>query len=73
MELERLREVSNVVDIEAVLALVPAAMRRYRAMVADLGNAPIDMGRAREMLREALGTIPVRPGRDGVPIALLAL
>ena len=72
-ELERLEGAGKVVDLEAVLARVPAAMRRYREMVADLGDAPIDIGRAREVLREALGAIPVRPGADGVPVAQLAL
>jgi site-specific DNA recombinase len=72
-ELERLRGHSKVVDVDAVMKLLPAAVDRYRAMVEDLGNSGIDMQRARETLREMLGTIPVRPGADGVPIAELGL
>jgi hypothetical protein len=55
------------------MKLLPGAIGRYRAMVEDLGNSGIDMQRARETLREMLGTIPVRPGADGVPIAELGL
>jgi hypothetical protein len=63
----------KVVDAKAILKLLPAAIGRYRALVEDLGNSRIDMQRARETLREMLGTIPVRPGADGTPIAELAL
>jgi hypothetical protein len=42
-------------------------------MVADIGNAPIDRDRGRAILKGIAGTIPVRPGADGVPVALLAL
>jgi site-specific DNA recombinase len=71
--LERLREGSKVIDAKAILKLLPAAIGRYRALIEDLGNSRIDMQRARETLREMLGTIPVRPGADGTPIAELAL
>jgi site-specific DNA recombinase len=70
---ERRLASSQLTNVSAVLELLPAALRGYREMVNDLGNAPIDVGRAREVLREALGTIPVRPGPDGVPVAELAL
>jgi hypothetical protein len=72
-ELERLRTESKVVDVKAIMKLLPIAIARYRAMVEDIGNSGIDMQRARESLREMLGMIPVRPGADGVPIAELAL
>jgi DNA invertase Pin-like site-specific DNA recombinase len=72
-ELERLRNQSKVVDVKAIMKLLPVAIGRYRAAVEDLGNIGIDMQRARETLREMLGTIPIRPGCDGVPIAELSL
>jgi site-specific DNA recombinase len=72
-ELEQLREDSKVVDVKAIMKLVPAAIARFRALIEDLGNSGVDVQRARETLREMLGIIPVRPGADGVPIAELAL
>ena len=42
-------------------------------MVADLGNAPIDIEQGREIIRSVADKIPVRPGADGVPIAELLL
>jgi hypothetical protein len=40
-ELERLRSAGKVVlDLHAVIAALPSAVRRYGAMVADLGNTP---------------------------------
>jgi len=64
---------SRVVDAEAVLTAIPAAVQRYRAMVADLGNAPIDVASGREVIRGIVATIPIRPGTDGVPVAELGL
>jgi hypothetical protein len=72
-ELDRLRAANKVIDVKGVLAAVTAAIRRYRQMVTDLGNAPIDIPRAREMIRGIVDRIPVRPGADGVPVAQLAL
>lgn len=72
-ELEELRHAAKIVDVDAVLALMPAAVKRSREMVSDLGNAAIDVAQAREVVREMVGTIPVRQGADGVPVALLAL
>jgi hypothetical protein len=68
-----LRDQSKVVDVKAIMKLLPAAIGRYRAIVEDLGNSGIDVQRDRETLREKLGVILVRPGPDGVPIAELAL
>jgi hypothetical protein len=49
------------VDLDAALGVLPRAIARYRAMVADLGNAVIsDMERAREAIREAVGEIKYR-------------
>jgi hypothetical protein len=73
-ELEHLRAASKVIDVEAIIAAIPAAVMRYRALVADLGSkSPIDIARAREMIRDIADRIPVRPGDDGVPVAELAL
>jgi site-specific DNA recombinase len=72
-EVERLRASSNVLDVKKLLDALPAAVQRYRTMVADLGNAPVDRDHAREVIRSITGTIKVRPGTDGVPVAMLAL
>ena len=48
-------------------------MTRHRQVVADLGNAPIDIEQGREIIRSVADKIPVRPGADGVPIAELLL
>ena len=61
------------IDTNAALALLPAAVKRYRAMVASLEDSGIDVNQAREVLREMLGEIRVRPERDGVPVAECAL
>ena len=60
-ELQKLKDEEVVVDAAAVMAAIPAAVARYRAMVEDLGNAPIDMGAAREVLKEMVGEIRLRP------------
>ena len=44
-ELERLRAESKVVDVKAIMKLLPAAIGRYRALVEDLGNSGIDSNR----------------------------
>ena len=41
------RSATKVVDLKAVMAALPAAVARYREMVADLGKAPIDIERGR--------------------------
>ena len=71
-KLERLKSASRVINVDMALATVTAAVARYRAMVMDLGNAPIDIAQAREVIREIADRIPVRPGVDGVPVAELA-
>jgi site-specific DNA recombinase len=60
-ELLKLKDEDVVVDAAAVMAAIPAAVARYRAMVEDLGNAPIDIGAAREVLKEMVGEIRLRP------------
>jgi hypothetical protein len=59
------------------LTAIPAAVERYRKLAAVLGsNTPglnIEAGRGREIIRCVAGKIPVKPGKDGVPVALLAL
>lgn len=68
-ELERLRAATKVIDVEAILAVLPVAVARYREMVENLGSSPIDVEQAREVIREITDRIPVRPGDDGVPVA----
>ena len=41
-ELDRLRAESKVVDVQAIMKLLPEAIGRYRAMVEDLGNSGIE-------------------------------
>jgi site-specific DNA recombinase len=72
-ELERLRSAATTVDLKSVLAVIPAAIERYRQMAEDIGSAPIDIERSREIIRSIANRIPVRPGDDGVPIAELSL
>lgn len=49
-------------------------MARYRELVENLGGkSPIDIDRAREVIRQIADRIPVRPGKDGVPVAELSL
>jgi hypothetical protein len=71
-ELERLRAAAKVVDIEAILAAIPGAVARYREIVQDLGNSPVDIAQAREVIGGIADRIPVRPGEDGVPVAHVA-
>lgn len=71
-DLSRLTEPAPVVGIEAALQRLPEAVNRYRAMVADLGNAPIDRGRTREIVRGLLGDIRIAP-RDGYLVAKMGL
>jgi hypothetical protein len=73
VELERLRAAAKIVDVKAIMAGIPAAVVRYREMVSNLGNSPIDVERGREIIRGVTDRIPVRPGPDGVPIAELSL
>jgi hypothetical protein len=49
------------------MKLLPVAIGRYRATVEDLGNSGIEMQRARETLREMLGTHPAKAGRRWRP------
>ena len=62
------------IDVKALMAAIPAAMARYRELVAKLGSkTPMDIEQAREVIRSIADRIPVRPGEDGVPVAELAL
>jgi hypothetical protein len=73
-ELERLRAANKVIDLAAILAAVPVAVARYRDLVEGFGTGtPVNIEQAREVIREIAGRIPVRPGKDGVPIAELSL
>jgi hypothetical protein len=63
-----------VIDVKAVMAAIPAAVARYRELVAKVGSkTPMDIEQAREVIHSIADRIPVRPGEDGVPVAELAL
>ena len=49
------------VEVTDASKRLPEAVARYRAMVSDLGRAPIDVERGREALREILGQVTVSP------------
>lgn len=73
-ELERLRAAVKLIDVKAVMTAIPAAVARYRELVAKLGSkTPIDIEQARQVIRSIADHIPVRPGEDGVSVAELAL
>jgi hypothetical protein len=72
-ELSTLREQEVVVDAAAAMAAIPVAVTRYRAMVEDLGNAPVDVAAARDQLREMLGEIVLRPEPNRGLVAELRL
>ena len=54
------------------IARLPAAVARYRKMVEDLGDAPVDIERGREALREILGEVQIAP-HEGHLVAKMAL
>ena len=72
-ELGVLREQDVVVGVAAVMAAIPVAVGRYRAMVENLGNAPVDVWAAREQLKEMLGEIRLRPEPNWGLVAELGL
>ncbi len=72
-DVEQARAQNRVVDIHVVRAAIAAVVQGYKRWAADLGNAPIDVERDREIIREIAYPIPVRTGQDGVPIAELSL
>lgn len=71
-EMSRLTAPAPVVGIEAALQRLPEAVNRYREMVADLGNAPTDIERTREIVRGLVGDIRIAP-RDGYLVAKMGL
>lgn len=71
-ELAQLPGPSAVVRMDDVIKRLPEAMGLYRQMVSNLGDAPIDVERAREAVREMLGEITIVP-RDGYLVARMGL
>ena len=56
------------------MAVIPAAVARYRELVAKLGGKTLmDIEQAREVIRTKAGRVSARPGGDRVPVAELAL
>jgi len=74
-QLEEARAASRVIDVQAVVDAIPAALERYRKLAASLSsNTPgLNIEAGREIIRRVAGEIPVKPGTDGVPVAMLAL
>jgi site-specific DNA recombinase len=60
-ELQSLKDAEVVVDLGTPMAAIPKAVARYRAMVRDIGNSPLDIGASREVLKEMVGEIRLRP------------
>jgi len=60
--MSRLTVPAPVVGIEADLQRMPEAVNRYREIVADLGNAPIDIERTRESSVACSGIFRFRRG-----------
>jgi hypothetical protein len=75
LQLEQARAASRIIDVKAVMEAIPAALERYRELAGSLSsNTPglnIEVGR--EIIRNVAGQIPVKPGTDGVPVAMRAL
>ena len=61
-----------VIRVDQAIARLPAAVARYRKMVEDLGDAPVDIERSREALREILGEVQIAP-HEGHLVAKMAL
>jgi DNA invertase Pin-like site-specific DNA recombinase len=61
-----------VMRLDDVLRALPHAVERYRSMVANFQEAPVDVPRARNELRALIGEIPVEP-RGNRLIAKLGL
>jgi hypothetical protein len=74
-QLEQLRAASRVIDVRATIEAIPAAVERYRTLVRSLSsNTPgLNIEAGREIIRSVADQIPVRPGADGVPVAMLGL
>ena len=58
--------------VDDAIKHVPEAMARFRKMVTKLGDAPIDVERAREAVRGLVGEITIVP-RDGFLVARMGL
>jgi len=65
-ELAEIESRSTVTDVSGIVAKLPALAARYRAMVNDLGNAPIDVERARGELLQLVGPLTVRREGDAI-------
>jgi site-specific DNA recombinase len=75
VQLEQLRAASGLIDLKAIMAAISAAVECYRRLVRNLSsNTPgVNIQVGREITRSVAGQIPVKPGADGVPVAMLAL
>lgn len=64
--------IANVTRMDDLARVLPQAVERYRRMVGNLDEAPIDVRRARALIRDLIGEIRVEP-RGGRLIAKLGL
>jgi hypothetical protein len=71
-ELAQLPGPSAVVRVDDVIKHLPEAIARYRQMVSNLGDAPIDVELARQAVRGILDEITIVP-RDGYSVARMEL
>lgn len=62
----------TVARVDDAIKRIPEAMARYRQMVSNLGDAPIDLERARESVRGLLGEITIVP-KVGYLVARMGL
>jgi hypothetical protein len=58
----------SVVHVDNVMRALPKAVQMYKGMISSLGDAPIDVERGRELLRQVVGQIRIVP-RDGYLVA----
>ena len=63
---------ANVTRMDDLARVLPQAVERYRRMVSNLHDSPIDVPRARALIRDLIGEIRVEP-RGGRLIAKLGL
>jgi len=74
-QLEQARAAARVTDLKAIMEAIPAAVARYRKLAVSLSsNTPgLNIEAGREIIRNVADQIPVKPGTDGVPVAMLTL
>ena len=64
--------ITNVTRMDDLMRVLPPAIERYRRMVGNLHDSPVDVPRARALIRDLIGEIRVEPRGDRL-IAKLGL